>query len=107
MSVQRGADSVHICLWEVALQRAVALSPPFLPSRRQATSGSFFVMGTEAYPPLVMKAAALLVVLMLWINGHRQDFTADGGFELVVGVAAGSTELQKCATLISKHMFPR
>lgn len=85
------------------------------------------VMGTEAYPQLPMKAAALLesvacfhplidgnkrtawtlMVLMFWINGHRHDFTADEGFDLVVGVAAGSIELQECASLISKHMVPR
>lgn len=85
------------------------------------------VMGAEAYPQLATKAAALLesvarfhplidgnkrtawtlMVLMLWINGHRHDFTADEGFDLVVGVAAGRIELQECATLISKHMVAR
>jgi hypothetical protein len=39
-------------------------------------------------------------------NGHGPDFTADEGFDLVVGVAAGSIELQKCATLNSKQMIP-
>lgn len=85
------------------------------------------VMGTEAYPQLAMKAAALLesvarfhplidgnkrtawtlMVLMLWINGYRHDFSTDEGFDLVVGVAAGKLELPDCATLISKHMVPR
>jgi death-on-curing protein len=85
------------------------------------------VMGTEAYPRLPMKAAALLesvarfhplidgnkrtawtlMVLMLWINGYRHDFTTDEGFDLVVGVAAGKTDLQDAATLISKHMVPK
>jgi len=84
-------------------------------------------MGTEAYPRLPMKAAALLesvarfhplidgnkrtawtlMVLMLWINGYRHDFTTDEGFDLVVGVAAGKTDLQDAATLISKHMVPK
>jgi death-on-curing protein len=55
------------------------------------------VLGTEAYPQLPMKAAALLesvalflplidgnkrtawtlMVLMLWINGYRHDFSTD------------------------------
>jgi death on curing protein len=85
------------------------------------------VMGTEAYPQLPMKAAALLesvarfhplidgnqrtawtlMVLMLWINGYRHDFSTDEGFDLVMGVAAGTMELQDCATLISKHLVPR
>lgn len=83
-------------------------------------------MGTVAYPQ-PMKAAALLesaarfhslidgnkrtawtlMVLMLWIDGCRHDFTADEGFDLVVGVASGCMELQDCATLISRHMVPR
>ncbi|MGY2746989.1 type II toxin-antitoxin system death-on-curing family toxin [Pseudarthrobacter sp. O4] len=85
------------------------------------------VMGVEAYPELDMKAAALmesvarfhplidgnkrtawtLMVLMLWINGYRHDFTTDEGFDLVVGVAAGSVEIQDAASLISRHMIPR
>jgi death-on-curing protein len=85
------------------------------------------VMGTEAYPQLPMKAAALLesvarfhplidgnkrtawtlMVLMLWINGYLHDFTTDEGFDLVVGVAAGKTDLQDAATLISKHLVLR
>jgi len=85
------------------------------------------VLGTEAYPQLPMKAAALLesvacfrplidgnkrtawtlMVLMLWINGYRHDFTTGEGFDLVVGVAAGKTGLQDAATLISKHLVTR
>lgn len=85
------------------------------------------VMGTEAYPQLPMKAAALLesvarfhplidgnkrtawtlMVLMLWINGYRHDFSADEGFDLVVGVAAGNVALERSATLISEHMVAR
>lgn len=85
------------------------------------------VMGTEAYPQLPMKAAALLesvarfppliegdkrtawtlMVLMLWINGYRHDFSTDEGFDLVVGVAAGKIELEGSAALISKHLIPR
>ena len=85
------------------------------------------VMGTEAYPQLAMKAAALLesvarfhplidgnkrtawtlMVLMLWINGYRHDFSAEEGFDLVVGVAAGDINLQRSAILIEKHLIRR
>ncbi|WP_235835625.1 MULTISPECIES: type II toxin-antitoxin system death-on-curing family toxin [Arthrobacter] len=63
------------------------------------------VMGEEAYSGLAVKAAALLesvarfrplidgnkrtawtlMVLLLWINGYRHDFTTEEGFGLVVG----------------------
>jgi death on curing protein len=85
------------------------------------------VMGAEAYPQLAMKAAALLesvarfhplidgnkrtawtlMVLLLWINGYRHDFSADDAFELVVGVAAGDIDLQRSAILIQKHLMRR
>ena len=85
------------------------------------------VMGTEAYPQLAMKAAALLesvarfhplidgnkrtawtlMVLLLWINGYRHDFSTDEGFDLVVGVAAGDIDLQRSAILIEKHLIRR
>ncbi|MGO4588939.1 type II toxin-antitoxin system death-on-curing family toxin [Paenarthrobacter sp. 2TAF44] len=85
------------------------------------------VMGAEAYPDLAVKAAALLesvarfhplldgnkrtawtlMVLLLWINGYRHDFTTDEGFRLVVGVAAGDVELRDSAAVISKHLVPR
>lgn len=70
-------------------------------------------MGTEAYPGLALKAAALLdsvarfhplvdgnrrtawtlMVLQLWINEYRHNFTTDEGFNLVVGVASGSVDV--------------
>lgn len=85
------------------------------------------VMGAEAYPELAVKAAALLesvarfhplidgnkrtawtlMVLLLWINGYRHDFTTDEGFELVVGVAAGTIDLLDSAARISGHLVPR
>lgn len=34
------------------------------------------------------QTAWTLMVLMLWINGCRHDFSADEAFDLVVGVAA-------------------
>ena len=85
------------------------------------------VMGAEAYPELAMKAAALLesvarfhplidgnkrtawtlMMLLLWINGYRHEFTTDEGFDLVVGVAAGTFDLPNAAAMISKHLVPR
>ncbi|MFJ4229197.1 type II toxin-antitoxin system death-on-curing family toxin [Paenarthrobacter nicotinovorans] len=85
------------------------------------------VMGAEAYPELSLKAAALLesvarfrslvggnkrtawtlMVLLLWINGYRHDFTTDEGFELVVGVAKGTTTLTDSATEITQHLVQR
>jgi death-on-curing protein len=85
------------------------------------------VMGADAYPELAMKAAAVLesvsrfhplidgnkrtawtlMVLLLWINGYRHDFTTDEGFDLVVGVAAGTVELRDTAALISRHLVLR
>jgi hypothetical protein len=34
------------------------------------------------------------MVLMLWINGYRHDFSSDEAFNLVVGVAAGDVTLE-------------
>lgn len=85
------------------------------------------VMGAEAYPELAVKVAALLesvarfhplvdgnkrtawtlMVLLLWINGNRHDFTTDEGFDLVVGVAAGTIGLLDSAAEISRHLVPR
>ena len=85
------------------------------------------VMGVEAYPGLPMKAATVLesvtrfhplidgnkrtgwtlMVLTLWINGYRHDFSTNEAFDLVVGVAAGSIELRDCARTISGHLAPR
>ncbi|UTT71283.1 type II toxin-antitoxin system death-on-curing family toxin [Arthrobacter sp. DNA4] len=85
------------------------------------------VMGAEAYPELAVKAAALLesvarfhplidgnkrtawtlMVLLLWINGYRHAFTTNEGFDLVVGVAAGTIDLLDSAAQISGHLQPR
>lgn len=85
------------------------------------------VMGAEAYPELAVKAAALLesvarfhplidgnkrtawtlMVLLLWINGYRHSFATDEGFDLVVGVAAGTVDLLDSAAEISRHLVPR
>lgn len=85
------------------------------------------VMGVETYPQLATKAAALmesvarfhplidgnkrtawtLMVLMLWINGYRHDFSTDEAFNLVVGVAAGDITLQDSARTIAAHLVRR
>ncbi|MBO1267800.1 Fic family protein [Arthrobacter cavernae] len=53
------------------------------------------------------RTAWTLMVLLLWINGCRHDFTTDEGFELVVGVAAGKIELRDSAAEISKQFVAR
>jgi death-on-curing protein len=85
------------------------------------------VMGVDAYPQLAMKAAALLesvarfrplidgnkrtawtlMVLMLWIDGRRHDFSSDEAFDLVVGVAAGDLLLEDSAGMIASHLVKR
>jgi death-on-curing protein len=85
------------------------------------------VMGVEAYPQLATKAAALmesvarfhplidgnkrtawtLMVLMLWINGYRHDFSTEEAFNLVVGVAAGDITLRDSAGTIATHLARR
>ncbi|MFJ5695604.1 type II toxin-antitoxin system death-on-curing family toxin [Arthrobacter sp. NPDC093125] len=90
---------------------------------RPATS----VRGVEAYPLLAAKAAALLesvarfhplifgnkrtawtlMVLMLWINGYRHDFTTVAALDLVVGVGAGVVSLEDSAGMIASHLVNR
>lgn len=84
-------------------------------------------MGADAYLEPAVKAAALLesvarfhplidgnkrtawtlMVLLLWINGYRHGFTTDEGFDLVVGVAGGTIDLQDSAAEISRHLVHR
>jgi len=44
---------------------------------------------------------------LLWINGYRHGFSADEGFDLGVGVAAGNIHLLDCAAEISGRPVPR
>lgn len=90
-------------------------------------SARLTVLGAEAYPELAVKAASplesvarfhplidgnkrtawTLMVLLLWINGYRHSFATDEGFDLVVGVAAGTVDLLGSAAEISRHLLPR
>lgn len=85
------------------------------------------VLGTDAYPELSRKAAALLdsvarfhplldgnkrtawtlMVSFLWINGYKHDFSTDEGFDLVLGVAAGNIGLEQSAQAIASHIVLR
>ena len=47
------------------------------------------------------------MVLMLWINGYRHDFSTDEAFNLVVGVAAGGVTLEDSAGAIATHLVRR
>jgi death-on-curing protein len=80
-------------------------------------------MGVDAYPQSAMKATSVarfhplidgnkrtawtLMVLMLWINGCRHDFSTDEAFDLVVGVAAGDLSLEDSAGMIASHLVKR
>lgn len=91
-------------------------------ARPQAT-----IKGTEVYASLPMKAAALLesvarfhplldgnkrtawtlMVFLLWINGYRHDFSADEGFDLLLGIASGEMSLGQGVALITRHLVSR
>jgi death-on-curing protein len=47
------------------------------------------------------------MVLMLWINGYRHDFSTDEAFNLVVGVAAGDVSLEDSARTIAAPLVSR
>jgi death-on-curing protein len=47
------------------------------------------------------------MVLMLWIDGRRHDFSSDEAFDLVVGVAAGDLLLEDSAGMIASHLVKR
>lgn len=84
------------------------------------------VMGQPAYPTLPLQAAALLesatrnhplidgnkrtawvlVVVFLAMNGTEHDMSPDQVFDLVVGVAEGSIELEKSAETLAAHLRP-
>jgi len=85
------------------------------------------MLGTDAYPSLDRKGAALLeslvrnqglidgnkrlawtlLVVFLWINGFQHDFTADEAFELVLGVSEDRVDLDESEHRIAAHRIPR
>jgi death on curing protein len=85
------------------------------------------VQGTDAYPDLAVKAAAMLDAvarfhplldgnkrtawtLMLsfpWINGCKHNFVTNEAFDLVLGVDAGTIGLEQWAVAIAAHIVPR
>ncbi len=85
------------------------------------------MLGVDAYDTFDRKAAALLesavrnhalvdgnkrtgwtlLALFLWINGYQHDFTADEGFDLVLGVAEGTIGLDEAERRIADHRIPR
>jgi death-on-curing protein len=84
------------------------------------------VMAQPAYPTLPLQAAALLesatrnhplidgnkrtawvlVVVFLAMNGAEHDMNHHQVFDLVVGVADGSIELEKSAETLAAHLRP-
>lgn len=85
------------------------------------------LFGVDAYPSLDRKAAALLesvvgnhpffdgnkrsgwtlMVALLWLNGFAHDFATDDAFDLVVGVADGSIDLDAAERRIAAHRIRR
>ncbi|WP_084507746.1 type II toxin-antitoxin system death-on-curing family toxin [Arthrobacter sp. TB 26] len=48
-----------------------------------------------------------LMVLFLWLNGYRHDFTTDDAFDLVVGVAEGRLGLEESSARIGARICSR
>lgn len=85
------------------------------------------IMGENAFATLQLQAAALLesaarnhplvdgnkrtswtlMVLFLWLNGYRHDFSTDAAFDLVIGVAEGRLGLEESSARIGDHMVAR
>ncbi len=85
------------------------------------------VFGREVYPTLELKAAALLesivrhhpfidgnkrsgwvlTMTFLWMNGVQSDMPSDDAFELVVGVAEGTIDLEPAAAAIAPFLHTR
>jgi death-on-curing protein len=53
------------------------------------------------------RTAWTLMVLTLWINGCRHDFSPDAAFDLVVGVAASDVSLEDSAGTIATYLGRR
>ncbi|MBG6179983.1 type II toxin-antitoxin system death-on-curing family toxin [Arthrobacter sp. CAN_A1] len=81
-------------------------------------------MGQDAFESLELKAAVLLesaarnhplvdgnkrtswtlMVRLMWLNGYRHDFTTDGAFDLVVGVAEDCLGLEESSARIGARI---
>ncbi|WP_255768337.1 type II toxin-antitoxin system death-on-curing family toxin [Pseudarthrobacter sulfonivorans] len=48
-----------------------------------------------------------LMVLFLWLNGYRHDFSRDDAFDLVVGVAEGRLSLGDSSARIGARLVAR
>ena len=90
---------------------------------RPATS----LFGSDAYPELELKAAAMLeslarnhpladgnkrtawslMVLFLWINGCKHNFSTEEAYDLVIGVASGTIELAESSAAIAARVIAR
>ena len=84
------------------------------------------LFGEDAYSSIDRKAAALLeslarnhalfdgnkrtawtgCVAFLWINGWKHDFSTDDAFELIVGVASGTIDLDGSERRIRANRIP-
>lgn len=84
------------------------------------------VFGEDAYPSLEMKAAALshslaknhalvdgnkrttwaLMVVFLFLNGYKHNFTTDEGMEFVLGIATDNITVEQAAEMIRVHLVP-
>lgn len=77
---------------------------------RFGTKAAALLDSVARFHPLLdgnRRTAWTLMVLQLWINGYRHDFTMEEGSDLVAGVAAGEITLEQSGELISGHMQPR
>ena len=84
------------------------------------------VFGEDAYPSLELKAAALshslaknralvdgnkrttwaLMVVFLFLNDYKHNFTTDEGVDFVLGIATDQITLQEAAEMIRGHLVP-
>ena len=84
------------------------------------------VFGEDAYPTLELKAAALchslaknyalvdgnkrttwaLMVVFLFLNDFKHDFSTDEGMEFVLGIATDEISIEQAAELIRLHLVP-
>jgi len=84
------------------------------------------VFGEDAYQTLDLKAAAMchsliknhalvdgnkrttwsLMVVFLFLNDFKHNFTADEGMEFVLGIATDQITIEQAAEMIRQHLVP-